>query len=57
MKHLRAWMEHLPEALFVNLYGPTEITCNCTYHVIDRNRLYEKGIPLERRFPMKRFFC
>lgn len=56
MKHLRAWMEHLPEALFVNLYGPTEITCNCTYHVIDRNRLYEKGIPLGKAFPNEEVF-
>ena len=23
-KHLRAWRTHLPEAVFVNLYGPTE---------------------------------
>lgn len=48
MKHLKSWMEHLPDAMFVNLYGPTEITCNCTYHIIDRNREYEKipvGIP------------
>ena len=30
-KHLKAWMDHLPEADFINLYGPTEITCNCTY--------------------------
>ena len=33
-KHLRQWMEKLPQACFVNLYGPTEITCNCTYHCI-----------------------
>lgn len=48
MKHLKEWMKHLPNATFVNLYGPTEITCNCTYHIIDRNREYEKipvGIP------------
>ena len=48
MKHLKSWMGHLPNAMFVNLYGPTEITCNCTYHIIDRNREYEKipvGIP------------
>ena len=23
-KHLKAWMDHLPEADFINLYGPTE---------------------------------
>ena len=53
--HLAKWQEALPEALFVNLYGPSEITCNCLYHVIDRK--YEKkdtakipvGIPFEGR--------
>ena len=25
-----------PDILYVNLYGPTEITCNCTYHILDR---------------------
>ena len=51
MKHLRTWMERLPEALFVNLYGPTEITCNCTYHVVDRQRAYPDGLPLGVAFP------
>lgn len=50
MKHLTNWMEHLTTAKFVNLYGPTEITCNCTYHVIDRNRNYEHGIPIGNSF-------
>lgn len=53
LRHLRSWMEHLPEAAFVNLYGPTEITCNCTYHRIDPSRDYEAGIPVGRAFPNK----
>lgn len=53
LRHLRSWMEHLPKAEFVNLYGPTEITCNCTYHRIDRSRDYEAGIPVGRAFPNK----
>ncbi|MCR4924851.1 MAG: amino acid adenylation domain-containing protein [Clostridiales bacterium] len=36
-KHLSQWLEKLPDTTFVNLYGPTEITCNCTYHIVDRN--------------------
>ncbi len=54
MKHLKSWMEHLPEAEFINVYGPTEITCNCTYHKIDRNRKYENGIPVGKAFPNER---
>ena len=56
LPHLRAWMEHLPDAVFVNLYGPTEITCNCTYHIIDRSRGYEDGIPIGKAFPNEQVF-
>lgn len=51
VKQLNKWIDHIPDATYVNLYGPTEITCNCTYHVIDRR--YENtevipiGIPFE----------
>lgn len=55
-KQLMAWMSHLPGAMFVNLYGPTEITCNCTYHIIDRARRYEDGIPIGRAFPNEQVF-
>lgn len=55
-KHLQSWMTHLPHADFVNLYGPTEITCNCTYHRIERERNYTTGIPLGKPFPNERVF-
>lgn len=55
-KHLKAWMDHLPEAEFVNLYGPTEITCNCTYHRISRQRDYAGGIPVGKPFPNEDVF-
>ncbi|MBK8372243.1 MAG: AMP-binding protein [Saprospiraceae bacterium] len=32
-KVLNYWRKHLPETMFVNLYGPTEITSVCTYYV------------------------
>ena len=52
-KHLRAWRTHLPEAVFVNLYGPTEITCNCTYHILHPDRDYPQGIPIGKPFPQR----
>ena len=55
IKHLKQWIEHLPNAMFVNLYGPTEITCNCTYHIIDKNLNYEK-IPVGKAFPNEQVF-
>ena len=55
-KHLKIWMEHLPRAQFFNLYAPTEITCNCTYHIIDRERSYPDGIPMGQAFPNEDVF-
>ena len=55
IKHLNKWMEHLPNTTFVNLYGPTEITCNCTYYIIDKNKTYEK-IPIGKSFPNEKVF-
>ena len=55
IKHLKMWMEKLPQTTFVNLYGPTEITCNCLYYVIDRNKEYD-SIPIGRPFPNERVF-
>ena len=49
-KHLLNWQSHLPNATLVNLYGPTEITCNCTYHILEKNRDYSEGIPIGKAF-------
>lgn len=49
-KHLDAWLRCLPNTRFVNLYGPTEITCNCLYHVVDRTAAYPHGLPLGKSF-------
>lgn len=53
-EHLRRWRAALPGATFVNLYGPTEVTCNCLYHVLDPGRDYEGGIPLGEPLPNRR---
>ena len=31
---LRAWMEIFPHVQFTNMYGPTEITVDCTYYIV-----------------------
>lgn len=56
LKRLKNWMEHLPQTEFINLYGPTEITCNCTWHRIDRERDYSEGIPIGESFPNEETF-
>lgn len=53
---LKEFKKHLPNAMYVNLYGPTEITCNCTYHILDKERDYSSGIPIGRHFPNEDVF-
>ena len=56
VKQLNIWRKYLPDATFVNVYGPTEVTCNCTYYIIDRE--FEKGevIPMGKAFPNESVF-
>ncbi len=35
-KQLNIWRKNIPQALYANLYGPTEITDVCTYYIVDR---------------------
>ncbi len=41
----------MPNAMYVNLYGPTEITCNCTFHIVRKEYadtdLLPIGIPFK----------
>lgn len=47
-KQLKVWMNKLPNARFVNLYGPTEITVDCTYYEVDREFDDDEFIPIGR---------
>lgn len=58
VKHLNYWRQYVPNALYVNLYGPTEITCNCSYYIIDQKRKFSEdvSIPIGKAFPNERVF-
>ena len=45
-KVLNYWRNYLKEVMYVNLYGPTEITCNCTYYKVDRSFRDEEVLPI-----------
>lgn len=45
-KQLRMWQEKLPNVRFVNLYGPTEITVDCTYFEVTRQYADDEYIPI-----------
>ncbi|MCR4656302.1 MAG: amino acid adenylation domain-containing protein [Lachnospiraceae bacterium] len=44
------WKENYPEAVFVQIYGPTEITGVCTYHIVDREYGDDETIPIGKPF-------
>lgn len=56
MKQLKIWQKYLPDAMYVNLYGPTEITCNCTYHILDRDYEDTEILPIGIPFPNEKVF-
>ena len=56
VKSINYWIRFFPDAVYVNLYGPTEITCNCTYHILDRHYENDELIPIGKSFPNKRVF-
>ncbi len=50
IKMLNIWRSYLPDAMYVNLYGPTEITCNCMYYIVDREFDLTEKLPLGKTF-------
>ena len=54
IKHLHKLQKYLPDVTYVNLYGPTEITCNCTYYVVDRHYEVGEALPIGIAFPNER---
>lgn len=56
IKQLNQWRAYYPEAMFVNLYGPTEITCNCTYYILDREFEETEKLPIGHAFANERVF-
>ena len=47
---LNYWRKHLPDPMYVNLYGPTEITCNCTFYKVEE--AFQEGdlLPIGKPF-------
>ncbi len=51
MKQFQLWRQALPNARFINLYGPTETTGICCYYEVDREFGVEEAMPIGRPFP------
>ena len=50
------WKANYPDAVFVQIYGPTEITGVCTYHIIDREYDDDQTIPIGKAFKNSEVF-
>lgn len=50
-KQLNIWRQYLPDVVYANLYGPTEITDACTYYTVDRAFSDEEPLPIGK--PMR----
>ena len=53
---LRKWQENLPEAHFVNQYGPTEATASCTYYSVDHLVEEDEVLPIGKAYDNYRVF-
>lgn len=50
VKQLNYWIRYLPECLFANLYGPTEITDTGTYYIVNRTFQDDQSLPIGKPF-------
>lgn len=45
-KQFLVWYDRLPDVTFANLYGPIEITLDCTYYVVDERPVEAEPLPI-----------
>ena len=50
-KQLNQWRYEYPNAVFGNLYGPTEITVDCTFYIVDRKFENDESLPIGKACP------
>ena len=50
IKQFNLWRKYLPNARFINLYGPTECTGMSCYYEVDRDFELDEAIPIGRPF-------
>ncbi len=45
-KQLNYWRSNLPQAVFANLFGPTETTDICSYYILNRELSDDESVPI-----------
>ena len=56
-KHVNAWRQAAPQLHVINLYGPTEVTVDCTGYHLDRDFADDEPIPWARPVKTRRSCC
>jgi amino acid adenylation domain-containing protein len=46
MKQLNIWRRAIPDALYANLFGPTETVDICSYYIVDREFMDDETLPI-----------
>ncbi|MBQ7834049.1 MAG: amino acid adenylation domain-containing protein [Lachnospiraceae bacterium] len=46
VKQLNMWRKYVPDAMYVNYYGPSETTYASTYYIIDREFSQDEALPI-----------
>ena len=50
IKVLNYWMDNLPDTMFVNLYGFTEMTFNCAFYKVEKRLDLTQALPIGKAF-------
>ena len=50
-KQLNIWRKSLPSCVYANLYGPTEITVDCLFYIVDREFSDSEPLPIGKDCP------
>lgn len=45
-RHLNYWRKYLPQAQYVNMFGPTEVTVICSYYIVEREFSDDEPLPI-----------
>ena len=56
MKFLRILMDNLPNTEFYNLYGPTEVICNCSYYLVKKSDRNSDRLSIGRAFDNRKIY-
>jgi amino acid adenylation domain-containing protein len=55
-KHLGEWMRNIPDAVYANCYGPSEVTVYCTFHIVEQIPEENIFVPIGAPFQNERVF-